>query len=142
MKYFLVARTIKKKNMYEFLSPVVVTPQNRTKSKYKTKLYEKQPMGLYLGRLEKADSHIVLTEKGNTEYAHTIKSEPEMYLETQLAYIRELDEAPKPNAVIQKIYNETSISPLFNPFHTAATRSVGSTTRFNRLSGPAQKVKK
>ena len=48
----LFGREYNKNNLYEFLAPVVLTPQNRTKSKYKMKLYEQQPLGLYLGRVE------------------------------------------------------------------------------------------
>ena len=119
----------------------MLVPQNRTKSKFKTKLYEQQPMGLYLGRLEKADSHLVLLEKGEIRQAHTVKGEPDMSIETQRIYIQEFDDAPKPNAVLQKVYNETAISPLFNPDHMVATRSVGSTARYNRLTGLQKQVK-
>ena len=103
------------------------------------KLYEQQPLGLYLGRVEKADSHIVLLEHGVIEYAHTIKDRP-MTIEEQRLLISQLDQAPQPNAAAQKIYNETSINPTFNPNHMVANRAVGSTTRFNRLPATQKEV--
>merc|ERR1711915_1067376 len=56
--------------------------------------------------------------------------------------ISQLDQAPAPNAAAQKIYNETSINPMFNPNHMVANRAVGSTTRFNRLSVTQKEVEK
>ena len=39
----LFGRKYNKNNLYEFLSPVVLTPQQRTKTKYKNDIYKQQP---------------------------------------------------------------------------------------------------
>ena len=69
----LFGRKYNKKNLYEFLSSVVCAPRERDHSKYKTKMYDQQPLGLYLGRYEKQDTNIVLLENGKIIYSHTVR---------------------------------------------------------------------
>ena len=118
--------------MYEFF----ITSSNDTaksdKVKVQKELYEQQPMGLYLGRFEKADSHIILTQDGTISYAHTVREE-HMEIGKQRLFIQQLDDAPKPNANLQTIFDDTCIDPEYNIMKTVATRSVGSKQRFKAL---------
>ena len=128
----LFGKKYNKNNLYEFLIPVVLTPQDRKKSKYKTDIYKQQPLGLYLGRFEKMDNHIVLTDDGKISYSHTVKLQ-HMDIEQQREILRLHDETKATTAQEQHIYDQTSIQPRFDAEFIVARRAVGSKTRFEQL---------
>merc|ERR1711989_195057 len=60
--------------VYEFLTPVVLVPQDRKKSKFKMKFYEEQNRGLYLGRVDSKDSSIIVLGNGMIVCNHTTRN--------------------------------------------------------------------
>merc|ERR1711915_541018 len=56
-----------------------------------------------------------------------------MEIEKQRLFTQQLDDAPKPNANLQTIFDDTCINPEYNVMKTVATRSVGSRQRFRAL---------
>merc|ERR1711942_255658 len=66
-------RSYNKNSLYEFLSPVIVVPNERKKSKYTMKMYKAQPKGLFLGRFENGDEHLVLVDDGSIKQAHSVR---------------------------------------------------------------------
>ena len=67
-------RDFRKVNLYGFLEPVVAVPENRTKSSHTMKLYKQSPRGLYLGRVENNNQHLIMTTKGLIIKAHTVRN--------------------------------------------------------------------
>ena len=132
-------RLYAKNNLYEFLSSVVMVPKNR-KTNFKMKMYTQQTLGLYLGRYEKNDQHIILNENGIIEYAHTVRP-IHMEIDDQRIILQKFEEAPQPNAQGQEIYDDMCINSEFDPLKLVATRTVGSKTRFRELPKATQAEK-
>merc|ERR1712112_562140 len=94
-------------------------------------------LGLYLGRFEKNDQHIILNEDGIIEYAHTVRP-IHMEIDDQRIILQKFEEAPQPNAQGQEIYDDMCINSEFDPLRLVATRTVGGKTRFRERPKAAQ----
>ena len=107
-------REYKKINLYGFLEPVAVVPDNRTKEKHTMKLYKKTQVGLYLGRVERNNQNLIMVEDGNIIKAHAVKniwlSKPEM-----LKILNPLQHIHEIMLFIERTYMQDDINCVHTP---------------------------
>ena len=70
---FFHARFYQRQNLYEFLTAVVCVPSDRKNLGSKLHIYPNYPKDFYLGRHEKGDEHVVMTDDGLIDIFHTVR---------------------------------------------------------------------
>ena len=95
-------------------------------------LYKELPKGLYLGRMEKTDQHLVLSPTGEVKLFQTVKPIP-MAIDERLKIIQYFNKHEQASSD-KPVYEETGIDPRPTSATIVANRSVGGKTRFNKLS--------
>ena len=97
------------------------------------KMYKAQPKGLYLGRYDKGDEHLILIEDGTIKHSHSVR-QIHYDIEKQLQIIERHDTLPNPKGIDQQIYDMTSINPLIDQAKLVASEAVGSKKRYRAIS--------
>ena len=95
-------------------------------------LYKELPKGLYLGRTERTDQHIILLDTGELKNYQTVKVIDMSMIDRKV--ILELFDKSKPDITDRAIYDDNGIFPRITPTGLVANRAVGSRARFNKLS--------
>ena len=136
-------REFRKVNVYGFLEPVVVVPENRTKTNHTMKLYKQSPRGLYLGRVENNNQHLVMTTDGIITKAHSVRSinlyEAEI-LKILNAHEASGKEIKDPSGYLyQEIMDEASIKPKPDYAKIVAARASGSKGAWKAKTSNEQK---